>query len=74
MHCCKTPIISHTEGDKNKACCPEATGIQQNTEMHTDATATFLPSGEGGDEGGGSVDLAGGNGMCGGGLREVETR
>lgn len=34
----------------------------------------FLPSGEGGGEGGGSVDLAGGNGMCGGGLREVETR
>lgn len=34
----------------------------------------FLPSGERGDGGGGSVDLAGGNGMCGGGLREVETR
>lgn len=30
-----------------------------------------LPSGERGDEGGGSVDIAGGNGMCGEGLREV---
>lgn len=34
----------------------------------------LLPSGERGDEGGGSVDLAGSNGMCGGGLREVEAR
>lgn len=31
----------------------------------------FLPSGEGGDEEGGLEDLAGGNGMCGRGLREV---
>lgn len=34
----------------------------------------FLPSGEGGDEEGGLEDLAGGNGMCGRGLREVGTR
>lgn len=33
----------------------------------------FLPSGEGGDEKGGLEDLAGGNGMCGRGLREVGT-
>lgn len=33
----------------------------------------FLPSGEGGDEWGGLEDLAGGNGMCGRGLREVGT-
>lgn len=45
-----------------------------NTEIHTHAMGIFLPSGERGDGGGGSVDLAGGNGMCGGGLREVETR
>lgn len=34
----------------------------------------FLPSGEGGDEKGGLKDLAGGNGMCGRGLREVVSR
>lgn len=34
----------------------------------------FLPSREGGDEKGGLEDLAGGNGMCGRGLREVGTR
>lgn len=33
----------------------------------------FLPSGEGGDERGGLEDLAGGNGMCGRGLRKVGT-
>lgn len=33
----------------------------------------LLPSGEGGDEKGGLEDLAGGNGMCGRGLREVGT-
>lgn len=34
----------------------------------------FLPSGETGNEGGGSVGMAGSNCMCGGGLREVEAR
>lgn len=33
----------------------------------------FLPSGDRGDERGGSEDLAGANGMCGRGLREVGT-
>lgn len=35
--------------------------------------STSLPRGDGGDEEGGLEDFAGGYGMCGGGLGEVET-
>ena len=40
----------------------------------TKSQCVFLPSRQGGDEEGGLEDLAGGNGMCGRGLREVGTR